>query len=498
VTTASQLGLSRGLVKTDKSTIAPRVGVAWRLTEKSVLRCGYGVFYPTSAAQGIRDALESSPFNQGRRKRNTNPPLSGWPGFSHGFSPLTGGALDVVGAAPSANAVPFNLKSPRFENYNITFEQELGLKTAVRVSYLGTRMRRVIAGIDMNMLPPSSVPFGTSTGDGVTPCDPTADDCALTPAEVARRPFPELGDYLARYGNVGRGRSRALQIEANRRLASGVMFSASYTLLDQKLDALDTGNSALGGTLYNQFKPGLDFGRDAFISRHRFIAYGLWELPYGRGRHFGSAAPPWADYVVGGWQVSWNLFAKSGVGFTPFWTCDGCNVAFPGNIGSSFVNAIGNFGDLSFRPNVIGNPNRKIGDKMFDASAFAPPSVAADLFDNPQVAKRNLLTGPGAWGTNIGIQKNFRIKERVTMRVAAEFDNVFNHPLLAPDSDEFGNVDGFAHLGSFTLRVDPATLKLAPITEVTRNPNFGRRRGSFSQESIDSRRSIRVKLRLTF
>src|SRR5262249_35402709 len=171
--------------------------------------------------------------------------------------------------------------SPRIEQYNITFERELGLKIAVRASYLATRMRGLIAGIDINMLSPGDVPFGTTTGDGITPCVPTDADCQLTPADVARRAFPELGSYLARYGNTGHGRSHALQLEVNRRLSGGFQFQASYTLLDQKSDALDTANSTLGGTLYNQFNPAQDFSRDGFVSRHRFIALGIFELPYG-------------------------------------------------------------------------------------------------------------------------------------------------------------------------------------------------------------------------
>jgi hypothetical protein len=59
-----------------------------------------------------------------------------------------------------------------------------------------------------------------------------------------------------------------------RRFAGGLTFNASYTLLDQKSSAADTGNSSLDGTAYNQFAPNSDYGADAFTARHRFIAYG--------------------------------------------------------------------------------------------------------------------------------------------------------------------------------------------------------------------------------
>lgn len=492
--TAKDAGVGRGLVNADTNNVAPRVGFAWSWNDKMVLRGGYGIFYPTSAAQGIRDALESAPFNQGRTKTSTAAaPLSPWPGSAHGFSPLTGGQLSALSGPPGANSIPFNLQSPRIQQYNVTFEREIGWNTGVRFSYLGTRSTGLIGGTDLNMLAPSDQPFATTTGDGVTPCDPAKGDCDFSAADLARRPFPELGSYLAQYRNFGSGRSNALQVEVNRRFAKGLMFNASYTLLDQTSSALDTANSSLGGTTYNQFNPHRDDSRDAFVSRHRFIAYATYDLPFGKGRAFGGDIPTWADLALGQWQLSTNMFAKSGTGFTPYWTCDNCDPVWPGNIGSDFIDAVGGFNQSSFRPLVVGDPKGGLQPGyQWSAAAFAVPTVGADVLDNPKAAKRNFLTGPGTWGVNLGVRKNFRLAEQVRLHFDAIFDNVFNHPLLSP------NDINFANLGSFSLAVDPKTAKLLPITSVTPNPDFGRLRSSFAQENIDSRRSIRLALRLTF
>jgi len=343
------------------------------------------------------------------------------------------------------------------------------------------------------MIAPSDTPFGTTTGDGKTPCNPSDGDCDLSPADLARRPFPELGTYLAQYRNFGAGRSNALQIEVNRRLVKGLMFNASYTLLDQTSSALDTANSTLGGTTYNQFIPNHDDSRDAFVSRHRFITYTTYDLPFGKGRAFGGGVPTWADLAFGQWQLSMNMFAKSGTGFTPFWTCDNCDPVWPGNVGSEFIDAVGGFNQSSFRPLVVGDPNsgRQPGFQ-WSPSAFAVPTVGADVLDNPKAAKRNFLTGPGTWGVNLGIRKDFRIREQVKLQFNAVFDNIFNHPLLSP------NDINFASLGSFSVDVDPKTLKLKPITNITPNEKFGQLSSSFSQENVDNRRSIRLALRLTF
>ena len=112
--------------------------------------------------------------------------------------------------------------------------------------------------------------------------------------------------------------------------------------------------------------------------------------------------------------------------------------------------------------------------------------------------KRNMLWGPGTWGLNLGVHKEFRFGERVAATIGADVDNLFNHPLFSPDSDYGGGGGAFASLGDFNINVDPNTARILPITDVTPNPDFGRLINSFSQEGIDSRRSIRLRLRVTF
>jgi hypothetical protein len=492
VALAKDVGVGRGLIKTDRNNFAPRLGAAFRLNEKTVLRGGYGIFFPTAAAQGARDAFESSPFNQSREKRVG---MQGWPGGinGHGISPLSGG---ILRAAPSisVNAIPFNLQQPRIEQFNFTLEREVGWNTGIRVSYLGTRMHGTIGGIDLNELKPSDNPFATTVGDGVTPCDPLNNgDCDFSDADLARRPFPELGDFLASYGNLGEGHSNALQVELNRRFAKGFALNASYTLLNQKSNGLDVAESSLGGQVYNFFNPNQDFSRDSFIFRHRFVAYATYDLPFGHGRRYLSNGSHATDLAVGGWQLGTNLLIKSGPGFTPYWTCDDCDPVWPGNIGSGFVEAVGDFGDSSYRPRVIGNPYSGVGHGLlWNVAAFAPPTVGADALDSG--AKRNFLNGPSVWVANLSVRKNFKLTEKVNLNLGAVFDNIFNHPLFAPIDLE----DDIARIGSFSVEVDQNTKKLLPITIVDLNPNFGQLNRSFKQEGFDNRRTIRWTLRLTF
>jgi hypothetical protein len=505
----SGLGVGRGVVRTDTADISPRIGVAYRLGDKSVVRGGYGIYYPTSAAQGIRDPIATNPFNQGITKRGTTTPIEGWPGNGvDGVSPITGGAVSAgFGSTPAVNVVPFNIHQPRIHQYNATYEREIGWGNAVRVSYLGSTMHGLIAGKDLNELQPSDVPFGTHTVDDTTGeptgiCDPVNNgDCGISNEDFSRYRFPALGDFVLSYGNYGHAQSNAFQTQLEHRYSHGFLLNISYTYLNQKSTALDTGNSSLGGITYNQFQPDSDYGIDGFESKHRFVAYGVVDLPFGRGRRYGASMSRAADLLIGGWQTTFNMFAKSGTGFTPFWICDDCNPIEPGNIGISSIDAVGDFNaEPSYRPTVLSNNfNQRNGDQIWNPNAFGLPSVGTDIFSG-NVAKRNLLWGPGTWGVNLGVHKDFRIVERVSLQFGADVNNIFNHPLLSPDSDYGGGGGPFALLGDFNMRVDPATGKLLPIAaaDVIPNPDFGRLINSFTQEGIDSRRTIRLRLRITF
>ncbi|PYV78572.1 MAG: hypothetical protein DMG96_07240 [Acidobacteria bacterium] len=504
VVTGSQsgLGIGRGLVRTDKNNLAPRIGAAMRIGDKSVLRGGYGLYYPTAAAQGIRDPLATNAFNQALTKASdptTSTFIQPWP------TPLTGGVTSALTGAPSVNAVPVGLHQPLVQQYNGTFERELGLKTSVRLSYIGITSSGLIGGTDLNELRPSDVGWGltladpnTGIGDGMTPCDPDSGNCGPTQAELNRTPYPLQGDFLVSYGNFGHSQSNAFQTQVERR-GGGFTFNASYTYLDQKSTGVDQGNSSLGGVPYNIFSPDSDYGEDSWVSKHRFVLYGLYDLPVGRGRKFGTSFSHWTDAAIGGWQTSFQMFAKSGTGFTPFWVCDNCfnSVRFvgPGNIATSSIDAVGDFGG-AYRPVVTGDPNHHVADQLFDPNAFGPPPLGADVFDNPTVAKRNLLRGPGGWGVNLGVHKNFKIGERVVTSFGADFDNVFNHPIRMPDADFGGSFDLFANVGNIAvIPTSPTTLSYEYVAP---NSDFGKANRTFSQEGIDSRRTVRLRLRITF
>lgn len=494
----SGLGIGRSLVRTDRTDINPRFGAAFRITDRSVIRGGYGIFTPTSSAHVIRDPIATNPFNQTYTKRTVagNAPLQGWPtpGETSGTSPNVGGTTSGFGNTPSANSVPVNLKNPRLQQWNATFEQQLPHASSARFSYIGGYITGEIVGHDLNMLPPSNNLFGVTTGDGVTICDPMQGNCAYSDADNARLAFPALGDYVTQFGNNGHGLTTSFQGQVQRQ-ARGLTLSIAYTYLQQKSTGVDTDNDSLGGDAYNPFQPNSDYGQDSFVSRHRVVAYGVIDLPVGRGKHFGADVSRLADAFVGGWQTSFNMFAKTGTGFTPFYYCGDCDPVFPGNIASGAIDAVGNFGG-GIRPTQIANPKSGAGSLQWNPAAFGFPATGATFFSNPSNVRRNSLVGPGTYGVNLGLHKAFSITERFQFQLGADVDNLFNHPLLSPDSS---GSDDFSNLGTFNVHLDPKTGAILPLsTDYTANPNFGLKYQSYTQEGIDNRRSIRLRGRITF
>jgi len=159
---------------------------------------------------------------------------------------------------------------------------------------------------------------------------------------------------------------------------------------------------------------------------------------------------------------TFNMFAKSGTGFTPFWICDDCNPVEPGNIGVSSIDAVGDFN--ADRP-IVRRSSTAVSTKDRRQYLECAASVCrrgSRRFSNPANAKRNLLWVQ-ARGASTRSPQGFHFGERVTAQLGADVDNVFNHPLFLPDADTGGGGGTFALLGDFNIRVDPATGKLVPI-----------------------------------
>ena len=447
---ASQSGYPDTLVNADKNNFSPRVGFAWRLggNDRTVLRGGFGLFHPTVAVQGLRDNMGTNEFRYYQDYRGGT--------LQHAFSQ---GTPFVNAAAFGNEGLDPNLQSPDIYQYNLTLERQIGNDLGVRVSYIGSTMRKLLTNTDYNTLKPSTEFY-----------DPNDE------SYYPRLPYYPYGTYANVVENKGDGQLHALQVELNRRWRGGLAFNVAYTYAHSDTMVPDSGNSTLGVQLYNQWDPQSDRGPDPNVVKHRVVANATWDIPVGRNRAHGANMPGWANALFGGWTVSTIFQARSGLNLTPFfsgyYSYNPWNTAIP-------LDGLGNVFCCAWRPDVVGDP--KIGasrDQWFDQTAYAIPGPGQ--FGN---AKKGSLTGPGTWIVNFSIYKDVVTKNRFRLQFTALLDNAFNHPQFFPAyGDSFTNMQPYLEDGTLD----------SGVTGVLGGDTIG------NAEGFSTGRVVRIGIRATF
>jgi hypothetical protein len=448
---AGDVGYPDTLVNSDKNNFSPRVGFAWRVggSDQTVLRGGFGLFHPTVAIQGLRDSLASNMFRYGATR--TAPPLS------QGFS---GGEPYVDPADFGNQGIDPDIESPDIYQYNLTLERELGSAFGLRLSYIGSTMRKLLVDRDYNTMQASTVPF-----------DP------YNPDDLARLPFPLYGSYMDNADNRGEGQLHAAQVELRRRWKDGLALNVAYTYAHSSGNAPDSGNSSVGVVMFDPYDISKDEGPDPNVVKHRIVLNGTWDIPVGHGRKHGASMPGWADTLFGGWTVSTLFQAKSGNNLTPFfssfYTTSPWNTFKP-------LDGLGNNFCCAWRPNEVKDPNIDgTRDAFYDVTAYTMP--ADGVLGN---AKKGSLLGPGTWVVNFGLYKDIVTKDRFRLQLSALLDNAFNHPQFY-----VGLGNGFAQIDDYLI---DGTIDNGTTANVLGGGQIA------NQEGFAPGRVFRIGLRATF
>lgn len=392
----SDITVVAGKVKpdSDKTNFAPRIGVAYRLTQNSVLRGGYALF-TARLSNNAAGNNAYAPF------LNINPQLGSTGPFSisedylnvvtPGQTPLLQfpnpfPASTSLAIVPSQTVLGYPMHSHlgEIQQFNITYQREVG-KTGLRASYVGSRGSGLNYQVNTNLPHPSTKPF-----------------------EASSRPFPQFrSTEMTKYD--GSSKYDSMQFEALRR-AGNLTYDATYTFQRSTLNYLDTENP------YDVLS---HWANDGVTMRHYASVMVSYNLPFGRGQRYMAASSPVLQRVVGGWNIMSLTYLGSGLWFSP--SFDGSD---PSNTGT--------FGGL---PDRVGNPHQFSGGKQrlqnFNDAAFAVPQPGT--FGN---ALPNSLESQGLYVTHLGIIKAIPITEHVTFNFDTNISNLFNHPeFLAPSGD---------------------------------------------------------------
>ena len=401
---------SQRLVNTDYKDLAPRIGLAYSPSAKTVIRAGYGIGFIDP--YGAAGALNSNEFNVPFYYLGniTEFPFTA---PTYKLSSALPGLVMPSPLAPTGNQrsiVPTD-GNQYSQTWSITMQRALTPTLMFEVGYVGTSGNRLLTASDINAPLP-----GTT--------NPTT-----------RQPFgPALGE-IRELSNSAHSIYHGLQSKIEKRFSGGLYFLGSYTWsksIDNQSNGTDTA-IASGQYPQNQLNPGLDRGLSSFDRPQVFVGSVVWAIPFGRGPVERSRARELVNGVLGGWQLSGILTAESGTPFSVLMNC-------------ADINAQGN----NCRPNVIASGALASGQQSikewFNTSAFVIPATP-EYGD----AGRNILRAPGVNDIDLALSKSFPWGSLETRRlqIRSEFFNTLNHtnlgvPVNSIDSPAFGTITSAA------------------------------------------------------
>jgi len=453
----------------DKTALEPRIGFAWKPTksDKMVIRGGYGIVHDSAWNQGGQGLWQNPPYYA-----EIDPDLSpntllnpfflstglcvtpGAPqcGLSYGFQQptpsssacppagiLTGPVNPTcyTGGIQSAN---LNFKQGQVQQLNVNVERQMPGNVVLTVGYAGTRSHHILVSqVNENLNDPNACP------DGFTPVPGYTLGCGIGYFPYAiNQPLGGAYQSVNSNNSVGAARYDSLEVKAETKSAKhGLYALIGYTYSRNFDSGLPDGLGTPPGALYYPL-PGtakLDWGLSELNLNNSFTASVLYDLPFGRGKHFGGDWSKTTDAILGNWQV--DLIERATSGF-PLYVVDSADES-----GTYF-----SYNGFTFqRPNEVGNPNVAGNEggqtdcptrihtlqNWFNPCAFAK-AISGELGNEARAP----VYGPRFVNTDFSVIKDFPLpwREGMGLQFRAEFFNLFNHPqFFLPGVGDSGEQD---------------------------------------------------------
>lgn len=449
---------------------SPRLGLAYRLTEKTVVRAGYGISYPpTTMAQ---DGPNLSPINTALTT-NTNT-----------FQVQTGSPSSII--ATVANPLPFGITAPPrrdvppsffdgqlivarkpgyplpyVQQWNVAIEHQIDNSSSLTLAYAGSKGTNLelqgfatVSNINLNQIPDqylsmgsaallAQVPnpfYGRITTPGTIMSQPTV------AAGLLLRPFPEYDRVLALDPYLGRSNYNSFQASYQKRFRGNGILTVAYTFskllsnTDSVTSFLDEGG-ILSGLVQDNNNLASEYSASEYdIPNNLSVGYGV-DLPFGKGKPFLSGVTGVANVLLSGWRVNGITTIRSGVPL-------GMLQVFAGSALSQLGGGGGYFGaqGVFMRPNEVagcnvatsGSREYRVDNGWFNTGCFAAVSPTAVTFgDAPRVNSNVRLDYTDNW--DFSVAKNTPITESLNMRFTAEFYNIFNRAQFGAPGDQVGS-----------------------------------------------------------
>ena len=397
--TPANSAFGRSLVRPDKNNFAPRLGLAYQLTPKTVVRAGYGRFYMLFERAGSEDQLALNlPYlvQNNVTAANNNSTANNMrlqTGFNLSLDPnsiLSDPAKVILVRLRAVNPESVD---PSVDQWNLGIQRLLPGDVVVTVDYVGTKGTHLSTLRNLNQ----QLFDANGIGTGVIP-------------------YPSLGPIEFR-DNGGNSIYHGGELTVEKRFSRGLSFHGAYTFsksIDYSMEHLFSGGT--GSFAQNAHNLRERRGPSDFDVTHRFAGSYIYELPFGRGRSY--LAKGVLSHILGGWRVSGTTAMHTGRPFTL--RAGGNDNAVGGARTGGLVSA---WADC-LRDGTLSKSERSI-DRWFDTTAYAVPAPQNRL----GTCGRNTLRGPGLVNFDFGLARTFDyFGEGRHLELRWEMFNMFNHP----------------------------------------------------------------------
>src|SRR5262245_4177372 len=433
-----------------KNNWGPRIGVVYRLTDKTVLSSGYGLVWIEMAGITTPFTTPTFPFLQTVSQRTLD-------NLTPAFALQNGPTVVPVGSTPTAGlgqgvfAVDGTLGSGYVQQWNASVQRELTTNTSFEVAYVGSHIVHVgIPDSNVNQLTADQLALGPQLQQtvsnpyfGIIPRSSSLGNPTIPRGQLLK-PFPEYTTVSIYRNNVGTTFYQGLELSVRQRLSRGLQYSIAYTrskLMDDASSVFDA--SILTGPIPNfpvadSFNRSLERDYSNGDMPHVLAASVVWDLPMGSGRaRQGHGA---LGAVINDWNVSALVTLQSGMPVAVTQTTN--NNAFAG------------FGTQ--RPNLVGDPtlpaDQRTPGHWFNTAAFVPAGPFT-----LGTASRNPVRGPSYRDVDVAFTRRIRIAGPRAIELRGEIFNLLNTPNFgAPNA-----VAGAANFGTVTSALDPRVAQLA-------------------------------------
>jgi hypothetical protein len=424
------------------ANIMPRAGFAWLATPHTSVRGGYGLSYDVLGTNRVtvnqvgysRDTALTPSLDNGQTFVATlaNP-------FPNGLFEPVGSGLGLMTNAGLAVTFPYHgdVKNPRSHRWSLGVQRELPWQLLIEATYVGAHGQNLPVVRELNAVPRqyfSTAPVrDDATNNRLTQQVPNPfagllPGTGLNGANVARsqllRPYPQFTSIQATE-TIGTSDYHALQARVERRMAQGFTVQLAYSRSRAMLASV-TGTSGTALGFLNEFDQRPERVISPYDREHTFVTSGLVELPFGRGRRFGSNWTGAANALAGGWQVSYIFKAQSGapLGFGNFLFAEGMAI------------------------DDIMAPDPTV-DQWFNVNAFNRVP-AQQLVSNvrTQPSRFAEVRGPGYAVLDLGLLKNFSLGGARQVQLRLESYNALNRVNLRDPN----NTTTSTALGRITLQ----------------------------------------------